>query len=193
MARRSKLQVVPLSADRWADLETLFGARGACGGCWCMWPRLPRAVFEQQKGKPNREALRARVRQGPPPGLLAYIDGAPAAWCAVGPREEFVRLARSVASMPAPVEPVWSIVCLFVARPFRRQGLSAVMIDHATRFAKRHGARLVEGYPVEPRSGSLPDAFAWTGLPSAFARAGFDEVARRSPTRPIMRKTLRKG
>jgi GNAT superfamily N-acetyltransferase len=191
MARRSRLQVVPLSVDRWADLETLFGARGACGGCWCMWPRLPRAVFERQKGEPNREALRARVRQEPPPGLLAYIDGVPAAWCAVGPREEFVRLARSAASVPAPLAPVWSIVCLFVARPFRRQGLSAAMIEHATRFAKRHGARLVEGYPVEPRSGSLPDAFAWTGLPSAFARAGFEEAARRSPTRPIMRKTLR--
>src|SRR5690606_11605371 len=123
MKGRAGLQVVPLTDDRWADLVALFGARGACGGCWCMWPRLPRAVFEQQKGESNRKALRARVRAGPPPGLLAYVDGTPAAWCAVGPRREFVRLARSVAALPEAVEPVWSIVCLFVARPYRRQGL----------------------------------------------------------------------
>jgi GNAT superfamily N-acetyltransferase len=190
---KSSVRIEPLTVDRWGDLETLFGKRGACGGCWCMWPRVPRAVFEAQKGDANKRALKARVAAGPPPGLIAYVDGVPAAWCALGPRDEFVRLLGSRTLKPVDAAPAWAIVCSFVARPFRRQGLSVVLLEHAARFARRNGARLLEGYPVDPRAARLPDAFAWNGIPASFERAGFVEVARRAPTRPIMRRVLRKS
>jgi GNAT superfamily N-acetyltransferase len=186
-----RLRTAPLTPDRWPDLEALFGARGACGGCWCMWPRLPRAAFERQKGAANRRAFRAIVRKGPPPGVLLYVGSRPAGWCALGPRDTFARLSTSRSLAPVDARPAWAITCFFVARPYRGRGLSAVLLDAAIRFARRHGARLIEGYPVDPRSRRLADAFVWTGLPAMFERGGFVEVARRTPTRPILRREIR--
>ena len=88
-------------------------------------------------------------------------------------------------------EPVWSISCLFVARPYRRQGISVHMLEAAAEFAAKQGARIVEGYPTSPYKKDAPAAFLWTGIPSAFKKAGFKEVARRSKTRPIMRRVLK--
>jgi GNAT superfamily N-acetyltransferase len=87
---------------------------------------------------------------------------------------------------------VWSVTCLFIARPYRRRGLSVELLKAASKYAARRGARILEGYPVEPKKGRLPDAFAWTGLVSAFRAAGFDEAARHSASRPIMRRVLRR-
>jgi hypothetical protein len=64
------------------------------------------------------------------------------------------------------------------------------MLEGAVAFARSRGARIVEGYPVEPFSARAPDPFIWTGTPSAFRKAGFKEVARRSKTRPIMRRRV---
>jgi GNAT superfamily N-acetyltransferase len=177
----------PATAERWSDVETLFGARGACGGCWCMVWRLPRPLFDQGKGDGNRAALRALVESDDPPGVLAYLDFRPIGWCAVAPREEYPALARSRILKPVDDRPVWSISCFFIARPFRRRGVTVPLLKAAVAFAAERGARIVEGYPVEPREPSVPDVFVWTGLASAFRRAGFVEVARRSESRPIMR------
>jgi GNAT superfamily N-acetyltransferase len=177
----------PLTPARWPDLEALFGARGGCGGCWCMWWRLPRRIYDGQRGEANREAFRTLVERGEEPGVLLYRAGRPVGWCAVGPRESFAALERSRTLAPLDARPVWSVVCLFVARSHRRQGLSVALLRAAVVHAAGRGATIVEGYPVEPTSDRLPDAFAWTGLPSAFRAAGFVEVARRSPTRPIFR------
>jgi len=186
----SRLRVVPVTPERWDDLERLFGPRGACAGCWCQFWRLPRRDFDAGKGPPHRRALRRQVRAGPPPGLLAYVGREPVGWCAVGPRESYSALARSRVLKPVDEATVWSVSCLFVARGWRNQGVSVALVDAAARFARRSGARLIEGYPVDPRR-RQPDAFVWTGLASAFRRAGFVEVARRSPTRPILRRRLR--
>ncbi len=185
--RAIPLEFHPLTSERFGDLETLFGERGACGGCWCMSWRLSRAAFERGKGASNRRAMRRIVDSGEAPGVLAYAGGAPVAWCAIAPRERFVRLSGSRVLAPVDDEPVWSIVCLFVAKPWRRRGISSRLIEAATEHARRQGARIVEGYPVVTPKGGLPDAFVWTGLPSAFERAGFREVLRRSRTRPILR------
>ena len=152
--------------------------------------RLCRAEYERGKGESNRRALRRLVERGPPPGVLAYRGGDAVGWCAVAPRDEYPRLARSRAMRPVDDRPVWSVVCLFVSRPFRRRGLSAALLRAAADFAAGSGAEVVEGYPVEPRSGSIPDVFAWTGTASAFRRAGFTEVARWLPGRPVMRRLL---
>jgi len=86
---------------------------------------------------------------------------------------------------------VWSVVCFFVAKHFRRRGLTTKLLDAAAAYARKHGARIIEGYPVDPKPGTRSvDVFVWTGLASAFRNAGFEEVQRRSPTRPIMRRVL---
>ncbi len=177
----------PVTTERWSDLVELFGERGACGGCWCMWWRLARSAFEKGKGAGNRRALRKVVAAGREPGLIAYVGGAPAGWCSVAPREEFPVLSRSRVLAPVDDRSVWSVVCFFVAKPFRRTGLTAALIEGALAHARKRGASIVEGYPVEPGRGAMPDAFAWTGLASSFRAAGFVEVARRSATRPVMR------
>ncbi len=192
-ARRSgEFRCVPVTASRWRDLATLFGEKGACAGCWCMWPRLSRPEFKASGPAGRRRKLQKAVREGPPPGLLGYVDGEPAAWCALGPRETYSRITTSRTLQPVDRQPVWSVVCFFVGRPYRKSGLSTRMLREAARYARSRGARLLEGYPVEPGS-RTPDAFVWTGLASMFRKAGFTEVARPSRTRPIMRKAVRRG
>ncbi len=191
-SRTGKLELHPLTPERWKDFETLFGERGACGGCWCMWTRLARSEFERQKGEGNRRAMKAIVDSGRVPGLLAYGGGRPIGWCSVAPREEFPLLARSRILKPLDDQPVWSIVCFFIPKENRRQGLSGRLLAAAVDYVRRQGGRILEGYPVEPKKGRTADVFAWTGLASAFRHAGFREVARRSPTRPIMRRRIRR-
>jgi GNAT superfamily N-acetyltransferase len=187
----STVRCHPLTAERWADFEVLFGKNGACGGCWCMVWRLPRKQFEAQKGEGNRGAMQSLVEAGAVPGLLAYLDDTPVGWCALAPREDYPALERSRVLQPIDEQPCWSVSCLFIHRDFRRKGVSTALLRAAVEFARGQGATLLEGYPVEPKSGkSIPAAFAWTGIPSAFESAGFVEVARRSPTRPIMRCDL---
>ncbi len=113
----------PLVPERWADLERLFGERGACGGCWCMWWRLPRSEFTRRKGEGNRRALRRIVGAGRVSGILAYAGGEPVGWCSVAPRDDFPVLDRSHTLKHVDECPVWSVVCLFVARPYRRRGV----------------------------------------------------------------------
>jgi len=186
------LETHPLTLDRWKDLEELFGERGACGGCWCMSWRLKRSEFERQKGEKNKSALKKLVRSGQVPGILGYSQGKPVAWCSVGPRETYPTLERSRVLKRIDEEPVWSVVCLFVAKPFRRKGVSVEMLKGAVEHAKRNGAEIVEGYPVKPRQGMWPDAFVWVGLPSAFEKAGFKEARRASAARSIMRCLVKK-
>jgi GNAT superfamily N-acetyltransferase len=183
----SKLKFHPVTANRWADLEALFGKYGACGGCWCMFWRIPRKHYEAEKGAGNKRAFQKIVASGRKPGLLAYAGKEPVAWCAVAPREEYVGLATSRLLKPIDEKPVWSVSCLFVRRDYRRKGVSAQILKAAVEFAARQGASIVEGYPVEPASAKMADPFLWHGTASAFKAAGFKEVVRRSPTRPIMR------
>lgn len=186
----ASLAIVPASPDRWPDVERLFGPRGACGGCWCMWPRLRGTDFNRLKGQPNRLAFQALVEGGSEPGVLAYAAGQPAGWCAVAPRAAYPRLGRGL-TLPDSLEPgVWSIVCLFVARPYRRKGLSVALIQAAVDLAAAHGARLVEAYPVEPRTANVPAAFAWMGLAAAYQHAGFGEAGRPTGKRPVLRRVL---
>lgn len=190
---KSKFEVHPLTRNRWPDLLALFGTNGACGGCWCMWWRLARSQFVRQKGPGNKRALKRLVDSGDAPGLIAYAGKQPVAWCSVGPREAYPVLDRSRVLKRIDDQPVWSVVCFFVAKAFRRRGVTAQLLNAAAEYAKKHGAAFLEGYPVDPKKGAMPDVFAYTGFPSAFRKTGFVEVARRSPTRPIMRLELDQG
>lgn len=153
--------------------------------------RLPPAELEAGKGNRNRAALQRLVQHGPPPGVIALRGEQPLGWCAVAPRSAYRYLGVSRVLRPVDDAPVWSITCLFIDRRFRRQGCSVQLLRAAVEFARLQGARIVEGYPVEVKRGQrTADAFVWTGLAKSFLAAGFSEVARRSPTRPIMRLSL---
>jgi GNAT superfamily N-acetyltransferase len=156
-----------------------------------MTPRLTRGEYEKRKGAGNRRAMKRLVDAGRPTGVLGYLDDEPVAWCAVAPREDFSSLSRSRILRPVDDRAVWSIVCLFVARAQRERGVSVAMLRAAASYTRQCGARIVEAYPVEPKKDRIPPVFAYQGIASACKRAGFREVARRSPTRPIMRKHLR--
>lgn len=188
----NRFEYQPLTRERWGDFEELFGSRGACGGCWCMFWRLARKEFNAGKGEGNHAAMKALVESGVVPGLLGYIDGRPAGWCSLAPRQEFPALARSRLLQPVDGQPCWSVSCLFVQRSYRNQGVATLMLGAAVDYLQDKGVRFLEGYPVEPKGGKpIPAAFAWTGVPKAFAASGFTEVARRSPARPIMRFDFR--
>ncbi|KKK66407.1 hypothetical protein LCGC14_2964400 [marine sediment metagenome] len=187
----TELSFQPLTIDQWNDFVSLFGERGACGGCWCMLWRLTRKQFESQKGEGNKLAMNAIVDSGEVPGILAYHNTEAIGWCAIAPRSSYPALLRSRILQPIDDRTCWSVARLFIEKSFRKKGISTELLRTASEYAKSQGAELVEGYPVEPKSEKdIPPAFAWTGIPKAFIRAGFKEVVRRSPTRPIMRLEL---
>jgi GNAT superfamily N-acetyltransferase len=179
----------PVTPPRWGDLETLFGEHGAYSGCWCMWWRLTAAQFSSQVGPKNKAALKAIVDSGEVPGILAYMDGRPAGWCSVGPRERFGRIERSPVLKRADDEAVWSIVCYYVDKSYRRQGLMQLLTVAAIDYAKTQGAGIVEAYPSE-RAGPFKGTAAYTGVSSVFRGLGFVEVLRRRPHAPILRYYL---
>lgn len=188
--KHEAVQFRPLTTKNWNDLETLFGRRGGCAGCWCMWWRIPRSQWENSKGEKNRRAFRKTVASGIPTGVLAYRGQEPVGWCAVAPRKDYPGLARSRVLRPVDGQPVWSVTCFYVAKANRRSGLTERLLQAAVEYARKRGAKIIEGYPHDPSSGEMPDAFAWTGLFSAFRNAGFKEIARRSARRPIVRRLM---
>jgi GNAT superfamily N-acetyltransferase len=177
----------PLTRDRWVDLKRLFCPRGACGGCWCMWYRLPRAAYERGKGDLNRSRFRRRVNaDAPAPGILAFVGEEPIGWCAVAPRTEYQRLRTSrVMKGPDDTE-VWAILCLYVRPDHRSSGVSVGLIRTAAAYAFENGAPVVEAYPVRPRA-EVPAVFASPGVLSAFLKVGFEEVGSPSASRSVVR------
>jgi GNAT superfamily N-acetyltransferase len=180
------LKCFPLTRERWPDLETLFDENKTCRLCWCMWWRVKNAEFERQKGQGNKKALKKIIHSGKVPGILAYAGDEAIGWCSLGPREEFGRLERSPWLRRVDSEPVWSIVCFFVAERFRQRGVMERLLKAAVEYAGRQGARIVEAYPVDAKSSIRPE-LAYTGIAEVFRQAGFAEVLRRSETRPVMR------
>jgi ribosomal protein S18 acetylase RimI-like enzyme len=182
----TELSFKPLKRNLWTDFEELFGPRGACAGCWCMFWKLRGKAFEEVKGYETRQMHKSIVDSGVFTGLLAYLHGEVVGWVAVEPRTAYEKLAYSRVLKPVDDQPVWSVTCFFVAKRFRRQGIAVELLKAAIEHVQKQGGRIVEGYPVET-SETMPAPFIYTGTASAFQQAGFQEVARHSPTRPIFR------
>ncbi len=178
----------PLTLDRWNDLQTLFGPNGACGGCWCMYWRMARKDFVAGKGAVNQARLLG-VLQTTSPGVILYHGLDPVGWCAVAPRVDYPVLARSRVMAPVDDKAVWSVICFFVRKEWRKKGLGVSLLRAAMEFAKEPGGVILEGYPTDSEKQTAAP-FIWTGLASMFKKAGFKEVARRSATRTIFRKNL---
>jgi len=155
-----------------------------------MFARLRDKEYKAGQGEVNHQRMKELVESGVVPGLLGYIDGQPVCWISLGPREDFPRWKNSKVLASVDDKPVWNVVCLFIAKGHRKQGISVELLKAGAEFAHENGATILEGYPTDPKGKSKPDAWVWTGLYNAYIKAGFVEVARRSETHPIVRLAL---
>lgn len=190
----SRLEIRPLTPERWPDLERLFGPNGAWGGCWCMFLRLSSKDFEagcRGGGASNRQAFRRIVSGGSEPGLIAYRAGEPVGWVAIAPREAYGRILRSPVHKPVDdASGVFSVSCFYVARGERGRGVADALLTGAARFARRKGAKQLEAYPNDTGEVRKPADQVWRGTLAQFERAGYRVIARRKPARPIVRLAL---
>ena len=188
----SKSVVVrPLTRARWADLETIFNAKGCslARGCWCMFYRRSGETETTPgltRAQSNRAELLALVEAGGTPGLIGYRGKTPVGWVSLGPREDYAKLKRSVVMKPVDDRPVWSVICFVVPAQYRGEGVARALLDGAIAYAKKKDVELLEAYPVDKR-GRANDDSMWFGAKSMYDAAGFDEVARRKPHRPVVR------
>jgi predicted GNAT family acetyltransferase len=190
-----EFEAYPLTPDRWDDFVTLFGPSGACYGCWCTYFRLPRAERGMLDAGARKALIQNRIEAGLPPGVIGYVEGEPAAWVQVGPRSD-VPQWNSPRTVSRPVEPndaedkgIWGVSCFFIGRRHRGKGNSHRILGAAVDFARRSGARMIEGCPIENAKTSQSPGL-YVGSATVFRAAGFAEVALRKEGRPLMRLSL---
>ena len=182
-----QLRIRPLTPELWPALEDLFGVRGACSGCWCMYWRIG-AAYRKRPGDKNKSAFREVVKNGPPPGLLAFDGDRAVGWCQLTPRDALPWLDRTWRLKRVDDLPVWSLSCFYVRIGYRRKGVTSALIAAAIKAAKRAHAPALEAYPLD--ASKSPSATS-TGYATTFARAGFKTVASPTAPRPIMRLDLK--
>jgi len=189
-----RLKVRPLTPDDWAVVETLFGAKGACGGCWCMYWRssFGGEKFKERLGERNRKDFRREVTSGRAKGVLALDGDRPVGWCSIGPREDFPYLQRSRVLKTDWKPGTWSITCFFIPAAERGKGVATALLAGAVKLARTLGATEIEGYPVSvrPDGEKVAAAFAWTGVPSLFEKGGFTPLER-AESRVVYRRKLK--
>jgi GNAT superfamily N-acetyltransferase len=184
--KEDELSFQPVTPHEWSDLETLFMEHGIQNGCWCMYWRIPRQECQHNYGEGNKGFLKQIIDSGKVPGILAYLKGKPVGWCSVAPREDFPVVLRSPTLKPMDDQPVWSIVCFFVSKPYRNSGLTHLLIKAAIEYAKQNGARIIEAYPIDIHAKYI-EYERYSGLTTTYEKEGFKEAFRRSKRRPIMR------
>lgn len=184
----NELTFEPLTKKNWNNFVQLFGEKGACGNCWCMYYRLKKSDYlEGKAGEGNKDAMKEIVWDGKPAGIIALYEDQAIAWCAFAPREDFIKLEKSRVHKRIDNESVWSIPCFFIDKNFRRLGVSEALIKGVVKYAKENGIKIIEAYPTVPTTEKLPDSFAWIGLYKSFERAGFEIADRTSKNRPMVR------
>jgi GNAT superfamily N-acetyltransferase len=177
--------------DRWPDVVTVMGTRGDPSRCWCQFFRIAGAGWDRATAPAMRDALHGQVRGDVPPGVLAFRDDEPVGWCAVAPRGSYARLGRSTVAQATDDGPgVWAVTCFVVRVGHRRKGVASALLAGALDLAGRHGATVVEGYPVDAAARKASSAELYHGPLSVFLDAGFAEVARPSAARAVVRLTL---
>lgn len=198
------LTIVPANEASWEDLQAVFGTRGQAGFCQCQRFKLrPKEAFSKFPVEERALRLRMQTNAGQPDaestsGLVAYLDGVPVGWCAVEPRPAYEGLLR-VYKVPwegrtedKADESIWAVTCLFTRAGYRRQGISYGLARAAVEFARKRGARAIEGYPMITQPG---EDITWgelhMGTRSVFAAAGFMEVSHPTSRRVVMRIDFR--
>lgn len=176
----------PATPNRWADLESLFSEHGVQNGCWCMYWRISRKECQRNYGEGNKQLLKQIVESGKVPGILAYHAGKPVGWCSIAPRETYPVVLRSPTLKPVDDLPVWSIVCFFVSKPWRKSGLTHFLIRAAIEYARSKGALIIEAYPIDIHAKHI-EYERYSGLTTTYEKEGFKEHLRRSDRKPVMR------
>ena len=172
--------VVPATAERWPDVEELFGRMH----CWCQYWRMSASAYgrlsagelEGDRLVQRKEALRQQLERPVAPGMLAYLDGQVVGWCGFGPRAEMERLVRSRTIPALDDRPVWAIVCFLVRVGYRRRGVARALLQGVIAYAREKGAPALEAYPVDPGGKRIDVAFAYVGTVAMFEKAGFGRV-----------------
>jgi GNAT superfamily N-acetyltransferase len=189
-----KIQTKELSPALWGDFEKLFGANGACGGCWCMSWRVEKGEdWKQIKGALAKRRMKKLVTSGKAHGVIAYCDGEPVGWCSFDRRRDYAKLDRAPSLACDDADRVWSLPCFFVRRGFRGKGVGTALLACALKALKKHGAKIAEGYPAKPYTygKAIPAAFAWTGTVPMFEHAGFTRADAREGAKIRVRKILK--
>ncbi|MBU6191216.1 MAG: GNAT family N-acetyltransferase [Betaproteobacteria bacterium] len=189
------IELAPVTAARFSDLEALFAGNGCAfaRACWCMECRYrgdrPSPAPGQTPAEANRQAMMDLLATGAVPGLIGYRAATPVGWVALAPRGDYGRLQRSAVMKAVDAQPVWSVMCFVVPSAYRGQGVAQALLEGAAAYAKAQGAAILEAYPIDKAGRSNP-GFLWFGAKAMFDKAGFEEVARRKPERPIVRLKL---
>jgi len=181
-----KIVFRPVTSESWHDFEKLFESRGGPKSCWCtVWRTVEALPTAERPAAAKKLEMKRRISSGEPVGLLGYLDSKPVAWCSIAPRDTY-RASMSDVMPGDEKQRIWSIVCFFVSRSSRGQGMFQKLISAAEEHAARNGATLLEGYPVDPDSPS----YRFAGYVSAFEQAGYALVGRKGARRHIVRKVL---
>ena len=190
----SDIRVIPASRDRFDDVDHALTGGGDGAACWCQWWMVRAKDFDAMTRDERRERLKGDLDAVPVSGLIAYVDDVPAGWVKVSARTAQPRLAltRNFQQSPEPFDDasVWAVTCFVVRKEFRRQGVSAALLDAAVGHARAHRARVVEGYPIDTTVSTASSNDLYHGALSTFLDAGFREVARPTPARPIVSLAL---
>lgn len=182
--------------ERWDDVQHALTGGGDGKSCQCAWWTLTNAEWKATTADERRDFFQEEIRSGPPPGLIAYVDGEPAGWVRIGPRTAQARIPRTRNIAGTTAEPfddpsVWAVTCFVIRREHRREGLTTVLLDAAIDYAQSAGARLIEAYPVDTSTGKHRANDLFFGTLTTFLAAGFDEVGLRKPGRPLVARALR--
>ena len=195
MEENADITMVSVADAPWADVQTVFGTRGDPSTCWCQFFKMEKTEWKNATRATCEPLLEKQARElNPSPGIIAYLDNEPVGWCAVEPRRNYPELHRTrVSPDPSPDDDdsVWAVTCFVVRVGFRKKGIATALLAGAIEQARSHGARVLEGYPVDPAAREkVASADLYYGIVSQFLANGFAEVTRPRPDRALMRLEL---
>lgn len=186
----AQITIEPATLPRFDDVQHAFSGGGDGGSCQCQWFMMRNREWEATDRNERTEMLRADMSDDLAPGLVAYVDGESAGWVKIAPRTRQPRLAftKALAASPEPwdADDVWAVTCFVVRREHRGAGLNTRLLASAVDFARANGARVIEAYPIDTSVAQKRVNELFVGVLSTFLAAGFREVARAHPARPIM-------
>jgi GNAT superfamily N-acetyltransferase len=190
------LTIRPANEASWDDLQKILSST-APANCQCQRYKMrPKECFISFPAEERADRLRIQTDPGcadaeATTGLVAYLDDEPVGWCAVEPRTAYIgpvrggRVAWTGRSEDRTDDSIWALTCFVTRAGFRRRGISLALARAAVDFARDHGARAVEGYPMTTTNVVSDELHV--GTEGTFAAAGFTEVSRPSPRRVVMR------
>jgi GNAT superfamily N-acetyltransferase len=180
---------------RWDDVQHALTGGGDGASCQCIWPMLSNKDWNETTTPQRTELFREEIAGGPPPGIIAYVDGDAAGWIRIGPRTKQARIPRTRMIAAASTEPfddasVWAVTCFVVRREHRGEGLNHALLDAAVDYARSSGARLIEGYPVDTGGEKQRTNDLFHGTLGTFLASGFKTQTEMKPGRTLVALAL---